>query len=114
MKFKHSGELLDTVLATASKSNDIPQKIKIKKTRIGKVEHFYVKAQVGLFILENNELTIGEKILISGPTTGNQELVLEKMLVNGTENTSAKIGDKVTFKVPFRVRLSDRLYKLGT
>ena len=114
LKFKHSGELSDTVLATASKSNDIRQKIKIKKTRIGKVEHFYVKAQVGLFILENNELTIGEKILISGPTTGNQELVLEKMLVNGTENTSAKIGDKVTFKVPFRVRLSDRLYKLGT
>jgi UPF0176 protein len=36
------------------------------------------------------------------------------MMVNGTENTSAKIGDKVTFEVPFRVRLSDRIYKLGT
>jgi UPF0176 protein len=113
LKFKHSGELSDTVLATASKSNDIRQKIKIKKTRIGKVEHYYVKAQVGLFIIENNELKLGEKILISGPTTGNQELVLDKMMVNGTENTSAKIGDKVTFEVPFRVRLSDRLYKLG-
>jgi UPF0176 protein len=114
LKFKHSGELSDTALATASKSNDIRQKIKIKKTLVGKAEHFYVKAQVGLFIIENNELTIGDKILISGPTTGNQELVLEKMLVNGTENTVAKIGDKVTFEVPFRVRLSDRLYKLGT
>jgi UPF0176 protein len=114
LKFKHSGELSDTALATASKSNDIRQKIKIKKTLVGKAEHFYVKAQVGLFIIENNELTIGEKILISGPTTGNQELVLDKMLVNGTENTVAKIGDKVTFEVPFRVRLSDRLYKLGT
>jgi UPF0176 protein len=114
LKFKHSGELSDTALATASKSNDIRQKIKIKKTLLGKAEHFYVKAQVGLFIIENNELTIGEKILISGPTTGNQELILDKMLVNGTENTVAKIGDKVTFEVPFRVRLSDRLYKLGT
>jgi UPF0176 protein len=36
------------------------------------------------------------------------------MLVNGTENTHAKTGDKVTFEVPFRVRLSDRLYKLST
>jgi UPF0176 protein len=36
------------------------------------------------------------------------------MLVNGTEKTVAKIGDKVTFEVPFRVRLSDRLYKIGT
>jgi UPF0176 protein len=124
LKFKHSGDpramleqakqLSDTALATASKLNDIRQKIKIKKTLVGKAEHFYVKAQVGLFIIENNELTIGEKILISGPTTGNQELILDKMLVNGTENTVAKIGDKVTFEVPFRVRLSDRLYKLGT
>ena len=73
-----------------------------------------MKAQVGLFVIENQELNVGDRILISGPTTGNQELVLEKMLVNGTENTHAKTGDKVTFEVPFRVRLSDRLYKLST
>jgi hypothetical protein len=39
-------------------------------------------------------------------------LVLEKMFVNGTENSSAKVGDKVTFEVPFRVRLSDKLFKI--
>jgi UPF0176 protein len=50
--------------------------------------------------------------LISGPTTGNQELVLEKMLVNGTEGAQAKMGDKVTFTLPFRIRLSDKLYKI--
>jgi UPF0176 protein len=114
LKFKHSGELSDIPLASAPKTTDIRQKIKIKKTLVGKAEHFYVKAQVGLFIIENNELKLGEKILISGPTTGNQELVLDKMLVNGIENTSAKIGDKITFEVPFRVRLSDKLYKIGS
>ena len=67
-----------------------------------------MKAQVGLFVIENQELNIGDKILISGPTTGNQELVLEKMFVNGTENSVAKVGDKITFEVPFRVRLSDK------
>ncbi|SHF82393.1 UPF0176 protein [Flavobacterium fluvii] len=132
LKFKHSGDsrarleqakqLTDTVLATVStrggaersgaKSTDIRQKIKIKKTLLGKAEHYYVKAQVGLFIIENQELNSGDKILISGPTTGNQEMVLDKMMVNGTENTMAKIGDKVTFAVPFRVRLSDKLYKI--
>jgi UPF0176 protein len=71
-----------------------------------------VKAQVGLFVIENQELNVGDSILISGPTTGNQELVLEKMFVNGTENSSAKVGDKVTFEVPFRVRLSDKLFKI--
>jgi hypothetical protein len=39
-----------------------------------------------------------------------KELVIEKMLVNGAENSTAKPGDKVTFEVPFRVRLSDKLY----
>ena len=112
LKFKHSGELTDTVLATAPKSVDIRQKIKVKKTLLGKAEHYYVKAQVGLFTIENQELNSGDKILISGPTTGNQEMVLDKMLVNGTESTQAKTGDKVTFTIPFRIRLSDKLYKI--
>jgi len=112
LKFKHSGELTDTALATAQKSTDIRQKIKIKKVLLGKAEHYYVKAQVGLFIIENQELNSGDKILISGPTTGNQEMVLDKMMVNGIENTQAKTGDKVTFAVPFRIRLSDKLFKI--
>jgi UPF0176 protein len=112
LKFKHSGELSDTALATAKKITDIRQKIKLKKTLVGKAEHYYVKAQVGLFTIENQELNLGDKILISGPTTGNQELVLEKMIVNDTENTVAKKGDRITFAVPFRVRLSDKLYKI--
>jgi UPF0176 protein len=120
--FKHSGELSFKPLTFAqtrakgelieSKPKDIRQKIKIKKVLLGKTEHYYVKAQVGLFIIENNELKVGDTLLISGPTTGTEELVLEKMLVNGNENTVATIGDKVTFEVPFRVRLSDKLFKI--
>jgi UPF0176 protein len=34
------------------------------------------------------------------------------MIVNGAATTTAKIGDKVTFEVPFRIRLSDKLYKI--
>ena len=120
--FKHSGDpramleqakqLTNQSLGKAPVSNDIRQKIKVKKVLLGKAEHYYVKAQVGLFLIENNELHIGDKILISGPTTGNEELVLAKMLVNGNESAVAKSGDKVTFEVPFRVRLSDKLYKI--
>jgi UPF0176 protein len=112
LKFKHSGELTDVALATAPKTKDIRQKIKVKKVLVGKAEHYYVKAQVGLFTIENQELNLGDKILISGPTTGNQELVLDKMFVNGYEGTQAKLGDKLTFAVPFRVRLSDKIYKI--
>jgi UPF0176 protein len=34
------------------------------------------------------------------------------MLINGIENTTAKPGDKVTFVVPFKIRESDKMYKL--
>ncbi len=110
--FKHSGELSDISLAKSDKSVVIRQKNKVKKMILGKAEHYYVKAQIALFIIENNELKIGDTILISGPTTGNEELILEKMLVNGKENTFAKPGDKVTFETPFRIRLSDKLFKI--
>ncbi|HNP31822.1 MAG TPA: rhodanese-related sulfurtransferase [Flavobacterium sp.] len=112
LTFKHSGELSDKSLATAEKTKDIRQKIKIKKILIGKAEHYYAKAGIGLFIIENQELSVGDKILISGPTTGNQEILVEKMFVNGTENNLAKVGDKVTMNLPFRIRLSDKLYKI--
>lgn len=112
LKFKHSGELSDTALATIEKKSNIRQKIKIKKVLIGKAEHYYAKPQIGLFIIENQELNVGEKILISGPTTGNQEIVVEKMMVNGKDSATATISDKVTLSLPFRIRLSDKLFKI--
>lgn len=112
LKFKQSGELIDKPLAVISKTKDIRQKIKVKKVLVAKAEHYYVKAQVGLFVVENQEIKVGDKILITGPTTGNQELLLEKMFVNGKENMEAKPGDKITFEVPFRIRLSDKLFKI--
>jgi UPF0176 protein len=110
LKFKHSGELSATPLAKAP--SDIRQKIKVKKTLLGKVEHYFVKAGVGLIELQNGSLQIGDTIVISGPTTGEQTLTLSEFKVNGQENTSAQAGDKVTFEVPFRVRLSDKVYKI--
>jgi UPF0176 protein len=111
LRFKHSGDLSANELAK-QKPADIRQKVKVKKVLLGKAEHYYVKAQVGQFTVENHEVNSGDKILISGPTTGNQELVLDKMIVDGAEVATAKIGDKVTFEVPFRIRLSDKIYKI--
>ncbi|MCB0442979.1 MAG: rhodanese-related sulfurtransferase, partial [Flavobacterium sp.] len=114
LKFKHSGELSDTSLAIANeieKSKPIRERIKRKKILIGNAEHYYTKAQVGLFLIENQDVKSGDKILISGPTTGNQELILDKIFVNGKESNLAKPGDKLTFTVPFRIRLSDKLFK---
>ena len=110
--FKNSGLLSDQSLAMAQKPKDIRQKIKVKKVLVGKGQHYYPKPQVALFLIENSEIKIGDKILISGPTTGNEELILEQMLVNGSHASIAKAGDKVTLNLPFRIRLSDKLFKI--
>ena len=111
LRFKHSGDLSVNELAK-QKPADIRQKVKVKKVLLGKAEHYYVKAQVGQFTVENHEVNSGDRILISGPTTGNQELVLDRIIVDDAEVATAKIGDKVTFEVPFRIRLSDKIYKI--
>ncbi|KFC18760.1 rhodanese-related sulfurtransferase [Chryseobacterium sp. FH1] len=108
LKFKNSGELTDKPLA---KAKDIRQKIKVKKNLIGKAEHYYTKSQIAQFLL-SNELSVGDTVLISGPTTGEQEIVINEMVVNGNSVETAKAEDQITFELPFRVRLSDKLYKI--
>ena len=79
LTFKNSGGLSDKSLAKAQ-TKDIRQKIKLKKTLIGKAEHYYTKSKIGQFLIENNELSIGDKVMISGPTTGEQELTVNASL----------------------------------
>jgi UPF0176 protein len=85
---------------------------KIKKTYIGKGTHYFPKAEIAQFLIEENELHIGDKILIKGATTGDQQLILSEMLVNEIASEKAVSGDTITFKIPFRIRLSDKLYKI--
>lgn len=114
LKFKHSGALSDVSLAKAKPENDLPirQKIATKKVLVGNGEHYYSKSQVALFTLTNKEINTGDLLLISGPTTGEVEFTLEKMLVNGVENTLATAGDKITIELPFKIRKSDKLFKI--
>ena len=84
-----------------------------KKIYIGKGRHFYPKSNIAEFLIEAYDLSIGDRVLIQGPTTGSQEIVIEHMMVDGKEGaTKASKSDVVTFKTEFRVRPSDKLYKI--
>jgi len=111
LKFKNSGDLPNKALAKIITKN-IRQKITIKKVLIGKAEHYFTKSKVAQFLIENKEISIGDKILISGPTTGEQELTIATLFVDGKSMETAKKGDQITFEIPFRIRLSDKLYKI--
>lgn len=111
LKFKNLGDLPKKPLAKAETKN-IRQKIAIKKVLVGKAEHYYTKSKIAQFLIENNELSIGDKVLISGPTTGEQELTITELFANGGPCETARVGDQITFETPFRIRLSDKLYKI--
>lgn len=83
-----------------------------KKVYIGKGMHFYSKVSVGEFKIEAYDLTLGDTILITGPTTGAKELQVDEMLVNDLKQEKAIKGDSVTIPLEFRIRPSDKLYKI--
>ncbi|ALR31779.1 sulfurtransferase [Chryseobacterium sp. IHB B 17019] len=112
LKFKKSGELPVVKPLAKAETKDIRKKISVKKVLLGKAEHYYSKSKIGQFLIENKELSVGDKVLISGPTTGEQEITITELYVNGGPCETAKKGDQITFELPFRVRLSDKLYKI--
>jgi len=84
-----------------------------KKIYIGRGQHFYPKTNVAEFLIEAYDLNIGDKVLVQGPTTGSQEMIIEQMLVDKKDNArKASKSDVITFKTNFRVRPSDKLYKI--
>ncbi len=83
-----------------------------KKVYVGKGVHYFPKAKIAEFRIEAYDIKIGDRILVTGPSTGAQEVVLQEMLVNDKEMEKAAKGDSCTIKLPFRVRMSDKLYKI--
>lgn len=83
-----------------------------KKVYLGKGIRFFPKAQIGEFKIEAYDISIGDKILITGTTTGVKELEVKEMLVNDIKQDTGSKGDSVTIPLDFRIRPSDKLYKI--
>jgi len=83
-----------------------------KKVYLGKGMHFFPKAKIGEFKIEAYDISIGDTVLITGPTTGAQEFEIKEMLVNDEKQKTGSKGDSVTIPLDFRIRPSDKLYKI--
>lgn len=83
-----------------------------RKVYIGKGRHFYPKANVGEFIIEAYDLKVGDTILVTGPTTGAQETVVTNIMAEDVEVKTATKGNHITLPLDFKIRPSDKLYKL--
>lgn len=83
-----------------------------RKVYIGRGIKYFSKLGVGEFFIEAGELKIGDKLLITGPTTGAMYVDLEEARVDlGAVDVVPK-GVYVSFKVPDKVRPADKLYKI--
>lgn len=84
-----------------------------KKVYLGKGMKYYDKIGVGEFLLESQEINLGDKIMITGPTTGYVETLVEEIrLDTGTAVAKASKGDTISIRIGEKIRPSDKLYKI--
>lgn len=83
-----------------------------KKIYIGKGSKYYPKIGVGEFIIESGKLKTGDHIMITSTHCGMVKEKLNSLIVNGSEQTTAEKGDKITFPFATKVTASDKMYKI--
>ena len=64
------------------------------------------------FSCEACEFSVGDKMLITGPTTGVMYVTVEEIHDDTHAVETAQKGTRVAFKVPGKVRPSDKLFKI--
>jgi putative protease len=82
-----------------------------RKIYLGKITNYFTKLNVAEIKLENGELTKGETILITGPTTGVIEYKVEEIRVNLRLTEKALRGELCSIKISDYLRRSDKIYK---
>ena len=83
-----------------------------KKIYLGPALGYFPKAGIGHFRIEAYDLKVGDAVLITGPTTGAQFHTVEELMADEKKTEAAGRGQEITFPVPFKVRPSDKLYKI--
>lgn len=112
LEFQKERNVFDEIKAVkVSAVTQIRKKQVERKVLIGSAQHYFTKASVVQFMVDK-ELNVGDKIAVVGPTTGDERLTIEKMMVNGVEVSTANNGDKMTMEVTFRIRKNDQLFKI--
>lgn len=83
-----------------------------KKVYVGKAIKYFSKLGVGEFQIEASEMSVGDKLLITGPTTGALFMDLDEVRFDLKPVERVEKGMRVSFKVPEKIRPSDKLYKM--
>lgn len=83
-----------------------------KKIYLAKGLKYFEQAKVGEFQCESHSLSVGDEIMITGPTTGYIEMKIEELRLDGKPTDKVIKGDIFTIVSHEKIRPSDKLYKL--
>ncbi|MFH1783164.1 MAG: U32 family peptidase [Candidatus Omnitrophota bacterium] len=80
------------------------------KIFLGDVVNFYRDISVAAIRVCNDKVKVGEEVLIYGETTPARTVKIEDIHINRKSVRSAKKGDEIGIKLPFKVRRNDKVF----
>ncbi len=83
-----------------------------RKVLIGKVTNFYSRLSVAEVAVQATTFDKGDRLLITGPTTGAMYLTADEIRYNLKPVGRAEQGTLVSIPVPDKVRENDKIFKL--
>ena len=83
-----------------------------RKVYIGKGVKYFSRLGVAEFTVEADTFQVGDKMLITGPTTGALYVTVDEIHDDVQAVQTAQQGTRVSIKVPEKVRPSDKLFKI--
>ena len=83
-----------------------------RKVQIGKVIKYYANVEAAALKLASDTLEIGDRILITGPTTGVVEMEITELRVSRQNVDKVEKGTEFSIHYPEKLRPNDKLFKI--
>lgn len=83
-----------------------------RRVYLGKVTNYFTNIGIGEFKLETGSLKPGDEIMVTGPSSGVIQTVVEEVRVALEPVPEAPKGSYCSVAVPSKVRRSDKIYKI--
>ncbi len=93
-------------------SDEYGSKATLKKIYVGKGLKYFNRAQAAEFYLESDQLSVGNTIMITGPTTGIIQAVIEEIRVEERSVETVYKGKAFSIPLDKTIRPSDKIYKV--
>lgn len=82
-----------------------------KKILIGTATNYFSRLGVGEFDIQSEYLSVGDDVLITGPTTGLIEITVDEIHNQDGPVAAAVKGERIAFRTGRKIRRGDKLFK---